>query len=219
MVVALIPAAGHATRLGRQPSSKEVLNVGGRPMMDFLLERLSVAQPDEIRVVTRPAKEDVTRYATDRGARVIHGEPADVSESLTLGLEGLADEDEALIGFPDSRWEPPDGFVRVLEALRDDADLALGLFANAELERSDVVICSADGRVRSVAVKPERPPSDLIWGIAAARVSVLRGLRAGSEVGEHFSTVAAAGRTRGVFLSGEWLDIGTPEALAAARAG
>ena len=219
MLVGLIPAAGHATRLGEQPSSKEVLTVRGRPVMEFLLERLSVAQPDEMRVVTRPAKQDVTRYAHERGARVIHGEPADVAESLTLGLDGLTDDDEVLIGFPDTIWQPSDGFVRVLEALRDDAELALGLFANAELERSDVVVCSADGRVTSVAVKPDRPPSDLIWGIAAARVSVMRGLRAGDELGEHFSAVAAGGRTRGVFLSGEWLDMGTPEALAAARAG
>jgi hypothetical protein len=42
-------------------------------------------------------------------------------------------------------------------------------------------------------------------------------LREGTEIGEHFSLLAALDAAVGVFLSAQWIDIGTPESLAAAR--
>lgn len=211
--MAVVPAAGHATRLGPQPASKEVLPVRGKPVMDHLLGRLAAAAPDEIRVVTRPDKLDVTAHARAAGARVIHGRPHDVAASLKLGMNGLADDDEVLVGYPDTLWEPEDGFPRLLGALREGADVALGLFRTSEAKRSDVVVL-ADGRVQRILVKPERPPSDLIWGIAAARTAALRGLQAGMELGQYFDSLANRGRyVGGVWMSSEWLDIGTREAL------
>lgn len=218
MLVGLIPAAGHATRLGSQPSSKEVLVVGGRPMMDHLVDRMREAAPDEIRIVTRPEKTDVIRHAEDLGLRVIHGHPPEASASLLLGLEGLADDDEVMFGFPDSLWEPDDGFVRVVAELRADAAAALGLFRISEdLERSDVVTLDAGGRVTGVAVKPVKPQTDLIWGIAAARAGVLRRLDDGRAPGAFFDALAREDVVRGVTLSSRWIDVGTPEALERAR--
>jgi glucose-1-phosphate thymidylyltransferase len=214
VLVGVIPAAGHATRLGRRAGSKEVIPVGGRPVMDHLVDRMRAVSVDELRVVTRPAKEDVVAHAQALGARVVLGHPADVAASLLLGLEGLADDDEVLLGFPDCLWGPPDGYVRVLAALRAGAEVALGLFATPDLQRSDVVVCRPDGTVTRIAVKPDEPPGDRIWGIAAARVSTLRGLREGTEPGRTFDALAAGGGVVGVPLSGEWLDIGTPESLA-----
>ncbi len=217
MVVGLIPAAGHATRLGRQPSSKEVIEVRGRPVMDHLVERMRAADPDELRVVTRPEKTDVVRHAEALGARVVLGHPSDVSASLQLGIEGLSPDDEVLIGFPDSLWEPPDGFSRLLAELRAGAEVALGLFESDELERADVVVCDPDGRVTRIAVKPEQPPSDVLWGIAATRVRSLRGLTEGTEPGAHFGAMAPQKTVIGIRLSSEWIDIGTPDTLERVR--
>lgn len=217
MLIGLIPAAGHATRLGRQPSSKEVIEVRGRPAMDHLVERMRAAGPDELRVVTRPEKADVVEHCQRIGARVVLGHPGDVAASLQLGIAGLDDDDEVLIGFPDSLWEPLDGYVRLLEALRDGADAALGLFEADELERADVVVCDPEGRVTRIEVKPEEPPSDVLWGIAATRVRALRALTEGTEPGAHFSALAAYGRVTGIRLSAEWIDIGTPESLQRVR--
>jgi dTDP-glucose pyrophosphorylase len=176
VLIAVVPAAGHALRLGPQPVSKEVLPVLGRPVMDHLVEQLLLAGPDELRVVTRPEKADVTAHARALGAQVVHGYPADVTASLGLGLAGLADDDEVLFGFPDTVFEPPDAFVQVLAALRTGADVALGLFRipPADLPRSDVVVLADDGRVLRIEVKPAVPPSDLVWGVAATRAGVLR---------------------------------------------
>jgi glucose-1-phosphate thymidylyltransferase len=223
VLVGLIPAAGHATRLGPRAGSKEVIEVGGRPVMDHLVERMRVAGIDELRVVTRPEKEDVVAHAGQLGARVVLGHPADVAASLLLGVDGLADGDEVLFGFPDCLWEPLDGYVLVLTALRAGAGagihVALGLFGTPDLTRSDVVVCEPGGRVTAIFVKPDDPPADRIWGIAATRAAVLRReLRDGTEPGVVFDALARAGRVTGVPLSDAWLDIGTPEALARAGA-
>jgi glucose-1-phosphate thymidylyltransferase len=74
-LVGVIPAAGSATRLGPLPSSKEVLPVGGRPVMDYLVERMRLADCDEIRLVTRTDKTDVIERARELKLRVILARP------------------------------------------------------------------------------------------------------------------------------------------------
>lgn len=212
-VVGVVPAAGFATRLGALPCSKEVYPVGGRPVMEYLVERMHRAPCSEIRVVTRPEKGDVAEHARRLGATVIEGRPASVSESVLLALRGVGGEDVVLLGFPDSVWEPADGFATLLAELGDDVDVVLGCFGSRELGRSDVVVVGEDGRVRAAHVKPARPASDTIWGCCAARASALAGLRSHSEPGRLFDALATAGTVRAVRFPGEFLDIGTPAAL------
>jgi glucose-1-phosphate thymidylyltransferase len=211
-IVGVIPAAGHARRLGRLPCSKEMLPVGGRPVLEYVLERMRLATAD-IRVVTRPEKADVAEHARSLAAAVVEGRPATVAESIRLGCEGLGRQDVVLLGFPDTIWEPEDGFVRLLEALDGTTDVALGCFRSAELERSDVVVADADGSVRAVQVKPASPEADVIWGCAAAHAAALDGLGRHDEPGHLFDELARTGRVRAVRFEGELVDIGTREAL------
>jgi glucose-1-phosphate thymidylyltransferase len=215
-VVGVIPAAGHATRLQPLSCSKEVLPVGGRPVMDYLVERMRVAPCHELRVVTRPEKEDVVARATALGAEVVEAHPASVAESLLCGLRSLRPDDTVLFGFPDSIWEPLDGFARLLENLDE---VTLGLFRCANLRQSDVVTVEGD-RVAAIHVKPAEPPSELIWGCLAARVEALAGLAglAGhAEPGDYLDGLARAGRVRGLDFGTEFVDFGTPESLQAAQ--
>jgi glucose-1-phosphate thymidylyltransferase len=209
----VIPAAGHATRLQPLPCSKEVLPVGGRPVMDYLVDRMRAAPCDELRVVTRPEKLDVVERAEQLGAMVIEGHPRSVAESLSVGMGGLEPDDVVLFGFPDSIWEPADGFSQLVAML---GEIALGLFRCQELTRSDVVTV-ADGLVTGVHVKPEQPPSRLIWGCFAARVGVLGELGNHDEPGVYIHGLALEGRVRGVDFGTDFVDIGTPESLEAAQ--
>ena len=215
-VVGVVPAAGLATRLQPLEASKELLEIGGRPVIDYLLERMRAGGAEELRVVTRPEKADVIDHARRAGATVTLGAPASAAESFSLALAGLEPDDVVLLGFPDTIWEPLDGFARLVEQLGGD-DAALGLFRTPDLARSDVVVLDGD-RIGAIAVKPETPPSDLIWGCAAVRRSALEGLAEHTEAGTLLDGLAKAGRVRGVYLSDSWVDIGTPEALARARA-
>jgi glucose-1-phosphate thymidylyltransferase len=215
-VVGVVPAAGLATRLQPLETSKELLEVGGRAVIDYLLERMRAGGADELRVVTRPEKADVIDHGRDAGATVILGMPASAAESFSLGIAGLAPGDLVLLGFPDTIWEPADGYAQLVDRLGDD-DAALGLFRTRDLSRSDVVVLSGE-MVTEIAVKPETPPSDLIWGCAAVRRSALDGLAQHTETGTLLDELAKAGRVRGVYLSDSWVDIGTPESLERARA-
>ena len=214
-VVGVIPAAGSAKRLQPLPCSKEVYPVGGRPVMDYLVERMRAASCSELRVVTRPDKLDVVAHAHELGALVVEAEPASLAESIALGLPGLDDADVVLVGLPDTIWEPIDGFVSLLEHLHEGASAVLGVFESDEPERSDVVVLDRSGLVRSIHVKEARPPGRLVWGCAAARVGAFAGLERHREPGRHFAALAAAGRLRAVRFPGTMVDIGTPAALAA----
>jgi glucose-1-phosphate thymidylyltransferase len=216
-VIGVVPAAGHARRLQPIHGSKEVFPIGGQPVLEYLVERMRVAEPDEIRVVTRPDKTDVIELVRRLGLAVHEARPQSPGESVSVALQDLAADDTVLLGFPDTIWEPVDGFCTLIDALPVAPDVALGLFRTAELERSDVVVLDAGGRVRSIAVKPATPPSDLIWGCAAARAGALAGLSRYPEPGALLDVLAHAQRVVGIYLSDTWLDIGTVEALSRAE--
>jgi glucose-1-phosphate thymidylyltransferase len=212
--VGLIPAAGHAERLQPLPCSKEVYPVGGRPVMDYVVERLRAAHCRELRVVTRPDKKDVIEHARELGADLVMGTPQSLAASLALGLHGLSAVDIVLVGLPDTVWEPMDGFVQLLDRLEEGSDIVLGVFESDEPERSDVVVLDERGLVQRVHVKEADPPGNSVWGCFAARVGALAGLEHSPSPGHFFDGREVAA----VVLPGRMLDIGTPEALAAAEA-
>jgi hypothetical protein len=146
--------------------------------------------------------------------------PATVSESFLAGIAGLAQNDVVLIGFPDTIWEPVDGYRQPVAVVREGADVGLGLFRidASDLSRSDVVVFGDDGRVEGIAVKPAEPPSEWIWGCAAARAGTWSGLERSEWPGGYIDLLCRERRdVRGFKLSDVWLDVGTPDALRRAR--
>lgn len=217
-ILGVVPAAGLATRLQPLPCSKELLRVGGAPVVDRLVAQLRAGGADTVRLVTRPDKQDLVEHARSLGVTVVLGTPSNVSESVLLGVAGAAPDDVALVGFPDTLWEPLDGFARLVPLVEAGADVALGLFHTEEPERCDVVVLDTDGRVRDIETKVPEPSSNLIWGCFAARVGALDGLADAPEPSVHLLRLVRAWRVASVFLAGEFVDIGTREAMAAAGA-
>jgi glucose-1-phosphate thymidylyltransferase len=220
-IVGVIPAAGYATRLQPLAGSKEVLPVRGKPIMDHLVDRMRLGGCTRLRVVTRAEKEDVIAHAGALGAEVVLAHPQSVSESFVAGMVGLDDRDIALIGFPDTLWEPETGYVPLVRAVRDGRDVALGLFriAPADLSRSDVVVFDERGRISGIDVKPAQPRSAWIWGCAAGRVGTWAGLPRAEWPGGYIDLLCKEGRdVVGFELSDAWLDIGTKDALERAAA-
>lgn len=215
-VVGVVPAAGLASRLQPLNGSKELVEVGGRPVLDYLVERLRAAPCEEIRLVTRPEKQDVIQRAGELGLTVVEALPETAAASVAAGLADLASEDLALLGFPDTIWQPVEGFARLLAELGSDHDAVLGVFTSREPERSDVVEI-VDGVVHAVHIKVSPPPGNAIWGIAAARRGALDGLEEDDELGRRFDRLARSGSVRAVVFPGEFVDIGTAEALERAR--
>jgi hypothetical protein len=212
-LVGVIPAAGRATRLQPLRGSKEVYRIHGKPVMNYLLERLVLAGCTELRVVTRPEKRDVAENARRHGARVLEANPPSPAASLLAGMDGLDPADLVAFGFPDSIWEPLDGFRPLVELVENGSEVALGVFRTSNVERPDVVELNARGAVTRIDVGSQARPPHLIWGCAAARVRALRGLRDQDDPGDHFSALCRTGPIAGAFLSDSYIDIGTPRGM------
>ena len=215
-IVGVIPAAGHATRLQPISSSKEVYPIAGRPVMDFLVDRMRTGGATQLRVVTRPEKQDVVAHAEAIGAAVVLARPETVSESLLAGMSGVQPSDIVLIGFPDTLWEPKDGYRLLVEAVKEGSHVALGLFRiePADLPRSDVIVFDEAGRVIGIDVKPARPQSEWVWGCAAARAKTLADIASAEWPGAYFDRLCRLGlEVRGIEFSDVWLDIGTKDAI------
>jgi NDP-sugar pyrophosphorylase family protein len=186
--------------------------------MDHLVERMRAAPCDEIVVVTRPDKRDVAAHAAAAGARVVLARPATVAESLLAGAAELADDDVVLIGFPDTLWEPLDGFARLLDELAGGWRAVLGLFTAPveDLRRYQPVAFAPDGSVERIEIRPAEPSSAWTWGLAVMTVRELRRLDPAEDPGTHFGRLARDGSLGAVRLSDRFLDIGTPDGLAQA---
>ena len=213
----MLPAAGQAERLQPLAGSKETLQLGGRPLLGYAVERLRSAEPEEIRVVVRPDKVDVVDLARALGLTVVEARPRTLAASIAAGVDDLHADDIVLLDLPDSLWEPVDGFVRLLQELSGETDVALAIFRSAEPKRGDVVELDARDRVTAVHVKSPSPPGQLVWGAAAARAGALAGLERHRDPGHLFDELSRRGRVGAVRFLGEFVDIGTREALARAR--
>lgn len=218
-IIGLIPAAGYAERLQPLDCSKEVLEVAGKPLIAHVAERMRTGGASALRVVTRPEKLDVIAQAQSLEASVIRAHPATINESFAAGMTGLAPDDVVLLGFPDSLWEPPDGYRTLVEAVKGGEEIALGLFDAPGVAGSDYLVLDDAGRIVSIDIKPARPRSTLIWGCAAARVRALEGLERVEWPSQFMiARQAQGGDIFGVLLSDSYVDIGTKESLRQALA-
>lgn len=218
-LIGVIPAAGHARRLQPIEVSKEMLPVGGRPVVSYLVERLRTAGPDTIRLVTRPEKADLVAWATASRLEVVLSEPPFVTSSLLDGLLEVADDAIVITGFPDTLWEPLDAFAQLAERVRGGSDIALGLFETSEPERCDIVELDAEGAVTRIVVKPVSPTGSITWGCFAARAGALQPMRDWEEPGDYFDDVCRSIMVTGTRFPGPYEDIGTREAFARVTGG
>lgn len=242
-ILALIPAAGRAERLGPLPCSKELLPIGFRETprgpapkvaCHYLLERFRAAGIRKVLMVLHESKWDVPRYLGT-------GEIADVSLAYVV-IPGSRSVPETLdrafpfsegslvaLGFPDVLFEPADAYARLIERqAATGADLVLGLFPTARFHTTDMVELGADGRVVRVEVRPLSTTLRYNWLLAVWSPVFTRFLHeavrsdpAGEgelQIGAIVQAAVAAGlNVQGVeFPDGSYRDIGTPEELAAA---
>jgi glucose-1-phosphate thymidylyltransferase len=237
-VKAVILAAGYATRLYplTLDRPKHLLEVGGRPILEQLLERLPLAELDAIYVVTNAKFAPLFReWADEYPANVVVIDDGTSTEEDRLGAIGdlalvIAGEhldDDLLVAAGDSLFtERLDGFVRFG---RERAAVATAVYDVGDLDamkRLSLVAVAEDSRVTSFEEKPERPTSTLA-GIAlyffprTALPLVAEYLAEGNNPDQPGRLLAWLYRRTPVYawrVPGLWLDIGTPDTLAEAEA-
>ena len=169
---ALILAAGYATRLSPLTDSvpKQLLPVGGRPMVDWILDKIREAEIDDVHLVTNGRfAEDFDRWATGTGV-VVHDDGTATNETRlgAIGdirfVQANADLDDDLlvvagdnlfdyslqdyIGF----WRDRNGASAV--AVYDVGDLELA-------KQYGIVSLDEDDRIVGFVEKPADPPTTL----------------------------------------------------------
>jgi glucose-1-phosphate thymidylyltransferase len=205
-----------------------------KAVSEFLVERMLHAGADRICFVLSPEKTDIIPYfarhrAASRLCYVVQERPVGLCDALFRGLHVMREDEDVLIGLPDTVWFPGDGF-----SLLPPRDLSFLLFPVDEPSRFDAVVLQG-AAVQEIEVKQAEPRSNLVWGAFRMHASIFRELHAlWSEPGrgdEYVGTLVneylrRGGRARGVAAGERYYDVGTVdgyraaiEALAAERVG
>lgn len=241
-VVAVVPAAGRAERLGGLPWSKEILPVAASDAGEGrfetaagrLLRQLAAAGVERGFVVLDEEKWDVARHLGDGSefgldlAYLTMRRSSSTPATIDRAFEHVRDAVVAF-GFPDILARPADSFARLLERLGEtDADAVLGLFPADRPEKVDMVEVDEMGRVRRIRIKPDSTELDLAWIVAVwkpAFTAYLHELlgRGAAELPNgrerYVGDVLQAAVDEGMhidsasFPDGAFLDIGTPDDL------
>jgi len=173
-VKALILAAGYATRLRPLTESvaKELLPVGGRPIIDWILDRIEdVDEIDEVHIVTNAVKAPWFRDWAGERAVLIHDDGT-TSNDDRLGAIGdirfVVDraciEDDLLVIAGDNLFDfSLDDFASFWRSKGVASAVAVRDVGSRELAaRYGVVDLDDDDRIIGFIEKPADPPSTLV---------------------------------------------------------
>ena len=229
----LVLAAGYATRLRPLTESwaKELLPVGGRPMVDWIVDRLTaVPALDEVHLVTNAAKApSFEDWARERGV-VVHDDGTTSNEDrlgaigdLQFVLERIGSADDLLViagdNLFDFRLEDFVGFWRVQGTASAVAVRDVG---SRELARQyGIVTLDPSARVVGFVEKPDAPTTTL----AATATYLfhrthlplvgeyLAGGNSPDQPGRFVGWLRERQAVYGWVFDETWYDIGTPEQL------
>ena len=192
----IIPLAGKGTRV--RPHShlvpKPMLKVAGRPVIDWVMDRLKGLDVSELIFITGHLKEQVEAYVTDR-----YGLPCRFIEQKvqdgTAGAVNLARPHvtgPVLIIFVDTVFEADLTLVN-----RTDADGIIWAKEVEDYQRFGVVVTDDNGFMTRIIEKPSEPVSKLaniglyfIRDVAALWAGIDHTLTAAPNKGEYYLTDA-----------------------------
>jgi len=236
-VKAVILAGGYATRLYplTLDRPKHLLEVGGRPILELLLERLPLDELDAVYVVTNAKFAERFRdWAESYRADVIVLDDGTTSEDDRLGaigdlqlvIESQGLDDDLIVAAGDSIFTARlDDFARFGRERGAAAIAVYDIGDLDEMKRLSSIVVDADSRLVAFEEKPERPESTLA-GIAlyfyprTVLPLVGRYLAEGNNPDQPGRLVAWLYERVPVYawrVPGRWFDIGTPETLAEAE--
>jgi glucose-1-phosphate thymidylyltransferase len=223
-VQVIIPLAGKGTRL--RPHThlvpKPMLKVAGRPVIDWVMDRLKGLDVTELIFITGHLREQVEEYSSSR-----YGIPCRYIEQQvqdgTAGAVNLARPfvtGPVLIIFVDTVFEADLGVIN-----RTDADGIIWAKEVEDYQRFGVVVTDADGFMTQIVEKPSQPISKLaniglyyIRAVDALWQGIDHVLSAPANKGEYFLTDAfqwmiEQGRRILTAEVGGWYDCGKLDTL------
>jgi glucose-1-phosphate thymidylyltransferase len=232
-VKALILAAGYATRLRplTDTIAKPLLPVGGRPMIEWIADRLAeVGRLDDVHVVTNSRyAPDFERWAEGRGVTV-HDDGTTSNDDrlgaigdIAFVLDRAGIDDDLLVIAGDNLFEfSLADYVAFWRTKGVASCIAVHDVGDRELAKQyGVVALDEEDRVVELVEKPDDPPSTLVstatYLLHREHLALVRRyLEEGNspdQPGKLFVWLYQREPVYGYRFGGEWLDIGTPEQL------
>jgi mannose-1-phosphate guanylyltransferase len=226
-VKAVLLAAGLGTRLRPLTDAipKCLVPIGGRPLLDYWIDRLVAAGVRDARINTHALAHQVRAYLDHvnraRPLRVTEAhEPELLGSAGTIAaLASFADDAEAVFMiYADNLSDVDLGQMLAFHRAHDDPVTML-LFRAADPRACGIAELDEDGRVVAFVEKPRHPQSDLAnAGIYIVDAAAYREIAAWNAFDLGFDVLPRfVGRMRGWLWSGYHQDIGTLAALARAR--
>jgi glucose-1-phosphate thymidylyltransferase len=233
-VKALLLAGGYATRLRplTERTAKPLLPVGGRPMLDWIVDRIQEgADVDELHLVTNAVyAADFERWAAGHPISVWNDGTRSNDDRLgALGDAALAVEqgrlagDDLLVIAADNLFEfSLRDFVAFFRAKGDGSAVAVHRLPDPALARLyGVIELDDDDRIVAFEEKPAEPRSDLIatatYLFHRDHVALLDRYLAGGNPpdppGRFLGWLYSRVPVYGYRFSEAWFDIGDPEQL------
>lgn len=235
MIRAIVLAAGYATRLYplTLDTPKQLLEVGGRPIVDYVLDALAPVEGlDGIYVVTNAKFAPPFRDWAPEGVTVI--DDGTTSEETRLGaigdiglvLERERIDDDVIVVAGDNLFTTTlEGFAAEGRARNAPLLAVHDVGDPADMHKYNTTVVDAEGRITYFEEKPERATSTLA-GIALyyyprATLPLIRQYLVEGNNPDQPGRLVQWLYPRVPFyvwrLPGEWYDIGSPETLRAAN--
>jgi glucose-1-phosphate thymidylyltransferase len=227
---ALVIAAGYATRLRplTDDRAKSLLSVGGRPMIDWIVDKIEeVGEVDEVHLVTNARfADDFSAWASTRDV-IVHDDGTTSNENRLGAIGDIAfaadrqgwDGEDMLVVAGDNLFEFSLAEYVDYWRAKDGPASAIALYEHPVrelLSQYGIVEVDPDGRVKNFVEKPEQPPSNLVASATyiydRAHVALLHAYLAEGNSpdapGSFIEWLYKRAPVYGFRFSGEWLDIG-----------
>ncbi len=229
---AIILAAGYATRLRPLTDSiaKQLLPIGGRPMMDWVCDKVEEVTND-IHVVTNSRfAGDFQRWASGREGVTVHDDGTTTNDDrlgaigdIAFVLERTGSDDDLLVLAGDNLFDFGLGdFVAFWRGKGTASAVAVHDCGDLELATHyGVIEVDEDDRVLSFEEKPSEPRSTLVatacYLYHADHVALVERYLAEKnppdQPGRLVAWLVPRERVYGYRFTGDWYDIGNPEQL------
>lgn len=224
---ALILAAGYATRLRPLTDSiaKPLLPVGGRPMVDWILDRIAETSAEEVHLVTNARfAGDFERWAEGKDVQV-HNDGTTSNEDR-LGAIGDIDfvgiDDDLLVIASDNLFDYSLAEYEAYWRAKRGSCIAVYDVGDPELAKKyGIVDVDADDRVTNFVEKPASPPTTLCATAtylyrrehAVLIATYLAEGNAPDQPGNFVAWLHGRAPVYAYRFPGEWYDIGDHEQL------
>jgi dTDP-glucose pyrophosphorylase len=199
-----------------------------KAVSEYLVERMIAAGVERICMVISAEKSDIVRYYAERNYAVeifyvVQQRPAGLCDALFRAEPFVRDDEQVLIGLPDTIWFPENAYRLAVE--KDEA-VSLVLFPVSNPAAFDAVVSDEQGYVHKVEVKQSNPSSHWIWGAVTARGAAYRALkhlwdarhREDEFLGHLLNAYIEAGNpVRATSFGEHYMDVGTLEGYHAAQ--